>query len=81
MKTFRTKGICALEIQLDIEDGIIHDVRFIGGCSGNALGISSLVKGLKADDAVSRLKGIDCKGRGTSCPDQLAKAIETYIQE
>lgn len=76
MEKFKTSGVCSSEIRFEIEDNKIKDVIFVGGCSGNASGISALVKGLEIDEAVARLRGIDCRGRGTSCPDQLAKALE-----
>ena len=65
-------------IQFDIEGDTIKEVRFIGGCNGNTQGISRLVAGMKVDEAIAKLKGIDCAGRGTSCPDQLATALERY---
>ena len=77
---YKTKGICAREIQVDISDGKIQEVRFIGGCMGNTLGIASLVKGLEVQQVIEKLKGIDCGGRGTSCPDQLAKALNQYLE-
>mgnify|MGYP000885577296 FL=1 len=73
--TYRTKGTCSREIQFDVEDGVLKDVRFIGGCDGNLQGISNLAKGMKVKDVIERLKGIDCGGKGTSCPDQLSKAL------
>ena len=69
------RGVCSRMIQLDIEDDVIKDCRFIGGCHGNTQGISVLVKGMDVNDAIEKLEGIDCAGRGTSCPDQLAKAL------
>lgn len=72
---YRTKGTCAAAIDLEIEDGIIKNVSFIGGCNGNTQGISKLVEGMKTKDAVERLSGIKCGFKSTSCPDQLAKAI------
>lgn len=74
--TYIPRGVCSRKIQVEIENGIISDVKFTGGCNGNTQGISSLVKGMSVEDAISRMKGIDCGGRGTSCPDQLAKALE-----
>jgi uncharacterized protein (TIGR03905 family) len=62
-------------IELEIEDDVIKGCRFIGGCNGSLQGISKLVTGMEIDDAVEKLEGIDCAGRGTSCPDQLAKAL------
>lgn len=78
--TYKPKGVCSRSISLDIDDAhIIQSVQFVGGCNGNTKGISSLVKGMKAEDVIERLRGIDCGGRGTSCPDQLANAIEEAI--
>ncbi len=73
-------GVCSRRISVDIEDGIIKDCQFTGGCNGNTTGVAALVKGMKAEDAVERLKGIDCNGRGTSCPDQLAICIEEALE-
>lgn len=73
--SYRTRGTCSSEILLELEDGIIQSVRFIGGCSGNTQGIAALVKGMSADEAISRLKGIRCGMKSTSCPDQLALAL------
>ncbi|MGN1051078.1 MAG: TIGR03905 family TSCPD domain-containing protein [Acutalibacteraceae bacterium] len=63
------------------EDGVIEKVSFLGGCNGNTQGISALVAGMDANDAIKKLKGIDCRGRGTSCPDQLALALENALEE
>ncbi len=78
MNSYKTHGTCSREIQFEIEDNIIKEVRFIGGCMGNTQGVAALVKGYDVDEAIRRLKGIDCQGRGTSCPDQLALALEQY---
>jgi len=78
MFVYKTKGVCATEIHLDIEEDSIKNVEFIKGCAGNLFGISALVKGMKVDEAILKLKGIDCKGKGTSCPDQLSKALEEF---
>lgn len=75
---YKTSGVCSKEINFDIVDGKISNVIFINGCPGNLFGISKLVEGMTIDEAISKLKGIDCRGRGTSCPDQLAKALEEY---
>ncbi|MCR4944989.1 MAG: TIGR03905 family TSCPD domain-containing protein [Clostridium sp.] len=75
MYTYKTKGTCSREIHFDVEDNKIKEVNFLGGCDGNLQGISALIKGLDVNDAIERLEGIDCRGRGTSCPDQLAKAL------
>lgn len=75
MNTYKTSGVCSTEINFEIEDNKIKDISFSRGCEGNLLGICSLVKGMDVDFAIERLKGIDCRGKGTSCPDQLAKAL------
>lgn len=75
---YKTKGVCAREIHFDIDNDTVQNVTFVGGCAGNTAGISSLVKGMKIDDVISRLKGIDCNFKGTSCPDQLATALMLY---
>lgn len=77
--TYDTKGTCSRQIIIDTENGIINDVKFIGGCSGNTQGIAALVKGMRVEDVIKKCKGIDCNGRGTSCPDQLAKAVEEVL--
>ena len=76
MSVYRTKGVCAQAIEYEVQDGVVHNVKFIGGCSGNTQGIASLVEGMKIDDVISRLEGISCGGKPTSCPDQLAKALK-----
>ena len=78
---YKTQGVCSRQIDITIEDGIIKEVKFTGGCNGNTKGISSLVVGMKAEDVVKRLRGTDCGGRGTSCPDQLACALEEIEEE
>lgn len=76
MTVYKTKGVCARSIEIEVDGDTIQSVKFNGGCNGNTKGISSLVQGMKVDDVISRLRGTDCGGRGTSCPDQLAKALE-----
>lgn len=76
MELFKTAGVCARGIELEVENGIIKDVKFIGGCSGNTQGIASLVKGMNVEEVKRRLKGIRCGAKLTSCPDQLAKILE-----
>ena len=71
------KGVCSNAIDINVNNGIIESVSFTGGCNGNLQGISSLVKGMKVEEAIERLKGIKCGFKSTSCPDQLAKALET----
>ena len=73
---YTPKGVCSRQIDIVVEDGVIQSVKFTGGCNGNTKGISSLVKGMKVEDVIDRLQGIDCNGKGTSCPAQLAKALE-----
>lgn len=75
-KTFRTHGVCATQIDIEVENGIIQNVKFTGGCNGNSKGLSSLVEGMKIDDVIKKTSGIDCGGRGTSCPDQLANFLK-----
>ena len=77
--TYKTKGTCSRSIEFDIENGILQNVRFIGGCDGNLSGISNLVKGMKVEEVIEKLRGIDCGGKGTSCPDQLSKALEAAV--
>ncbi len=79
MHTYTTKGTCSKAINFDIKDGKVSNVQFVGGCDGNTHGVAALVEGMDANEAIRRLKGIDCRGRGTSCPDQLAKAIEQAL--
>ena len=74
--TYAPRGVCSSKIDFEIEDGILHNVQFTHGCNGNTQGIGRLVEGMRIDDVITRLKGVDCGGRGTSCPDQLAKALE-----
>jgi uncharacterized protein (TIGR03905 family) len=73
--TYTTQGTCSKEIIVDVEDGVLRDVEFYGGCNGNLQGITSLVRGMKVDDVLARLEGIRCGYRNTSCPDQLCKAL------
>lgn len=73
---YDTKGTCSKAIEFEVEDGIIQDVKFLGGCNGNLQGIGALVRGMKVEDVAERLRGINCGMKGTSCPDQLARALE-----
>lgn len=77
--SYPTLGTCSRQIDIELEDGIIRSVTFTGGCHGNTQGIAALVRGMKAADAIARLEGIDCRGKGTSCPDQLAKALRQAL--
>lgn len=72
------KGVCSRKMMIDIEQDIIRSVRVEGGCSGNLQGISRLVEGMKVEEAISRMDGIRCGWKNTSCPDQLAQALKTY---
>ncbi len=74
--SYRTHGTCSSEIIVDLEDDVVRSVRIIGGCSGNLQGISSLVRGMKAEEVIAKLKGIRCGTKPTSCPDQIAAALE-----
>ncbi len=76
--SYKTAGTCSRMIEIDIEDGIIRKVEYIGGCSGNTQGVAALVRGMSVDEAISRLDGIHCGPRPTSCPDQLANALKQY---
>lgn len=78
--TYLTSGTCSRQIDLEVEDGKIISCKFTGGCSGNTQGVSSLVAGMKAADAIERLRGIRCGSKPTSCPDQLALALEEILK-
>ncbi len=77
--TYQTQGVCSRQIDLDIENGIITGAKFTGGCSGNTQGVAALVIGMTAEEAIKRLRGIKCGPKSTSCPDQLAVALEQHI--
>ena len=77
MQIYSTKGTCSRQIIYSVENGKVHDVKFIGGCNGNLQGIAKLVEGKDVDEVISLLSGINCRNN-TSCPDQLAKAIMEY---
>ena len=77
--TYITKGTCSKQISFDLNDGIITNVSYVGGCNGNLQGVSRLVEGQKAEDVIAKLKGIRCGVKPTSCPDQLAHAIEEAL--
>ncbi|MEY8521882.1 TIGR03905 family TSCPD domain-containing protein [bacterium 1XD8-76] len=76
---YAPSGVCSRGIDFELEDGIVKNVRFTGGCSGNTQGVAALVEGMSAEEAVRRLKGIKCGYKPTSCPDQLAKALEASL--
>ena len=75
MKTYETQGVCSQAIQYEVENGVLTACRFLGGCPGNTQGVAKLVVGRKVEEVISLLKGIQCRN-GTSCPDQLAQALE-----
>lgn len=77
--TYKTKGTCSQQITFELEDSVIKNVKFLGGCHGNLQGISVLVEGMKAEEAIQRLEGIRCGFKSTSCPDQLAKALKQAL--
>jgi uncharacterized protein (TIGR03905 family) len=79
--SYSPKGVCSSQINFEVENGIVKNVRFTRGCNGNTQGIAALVEGMRAEDVISKLKGTNCSGRGTSCPDQLAKALELSLQQ
>ena len=81
MYSYKTRGTCARQIDFEIEDGIVKEVRFIGGCNGNLQGIAALVRGRKAEEVIETLKGINCNGKGTSCPDQLSRALTAALEQ
>ena len=79
---YKTKGVCSMAIQYDLDDEQkVHNVKFIGGCSGNTQGVASLVEGMDAEEVISRLKGIKCGFKNTSCPDQLSTALEEVLNK
>ena len=81
MQVYRTRGVCSQAIQFELDGDIIKHVDFIGGCSGNTQGVAKLIEGMDAKEAISRLEGIRCGFRPTSCPDQLSKALKQALGE
>ena len=77
--SYRPKGVCSQRMTIELEDGVIRDVQILGGCNGNLQGIAALVRGMKAEEAIERMRGIRCGFKNTSCPDQLAKALEEAL--
>lgn len=73
---FTPKGVCSRRMLVEVEDGIVQSLQVTGGCHGNLQGISKLVEGMKVEEVIRRLDGINCNGKGTSCPDQLAQALK-----
>jgi uncharacterized protein (TIGR03905 family) len=78
---YKTKGVCSQLMNVKVEDGVVQKVEILGGCNGNLQGISRLVEGMKAEDAIQRMEGIKCGYKATSCPDQLAKALRIALAE
>ncbi len=77
---YQTRGTCSRAIKFDVEDGKVTGVFFDGGCNGNTQGVAKLVEGMDVNEVIERLEGINCNGRGTSCPDQLARALKEYLE-
>lgn len=77
--TYNTHGTCSRQIVIDVEDGVVQSVTFVGGCSGNTQGVAGLARGMRVEDVIARLRGIRCGSKPTSCPDQLAQALEQYL--
>jgi uncharacterized protein (TIGR03905 family) len=79
--TYIPRGVCSRKIENEIENEIIHSVKYIGGCAGNTQGVAALIAGMSVDEAISRLSGIHCGFKPTSCPDQLATALKEYKEQ
>ena len=77
---YDTKGICAVRVEFDVEDGVVKNISFLGGCDGNHKGLAALAEGMTPEEAERRLKGITCGRRNTSCPDKLAVALVEYMK-
>lgn len=78
---YKTKGVCSRNIEIETKDGLIESVKFDGGCAGNTVGLAKMVEGQKIEKVIEKLKGIQCGYKGTSCPDQLATALEEILQK
>lgn len=78
--SFTPSGVCSRQIDVEVEEGIVRSICFTGGCHGNTQGLAALATGMPATEVTARLRGTDCKGRGTSCPDQLALALEEALR-
>ena len=76
---YKTKGTCSSRMRIEVEDGVVRDIQITGGCDGNLQGLSRLVTGMKVEDVISRLEGIRCGFKPTSCPDQLAQALKQAV--
>jgi uncharacterized protein (TIGR03905 family) len=78
---YNTQGVCSRQIQIELEGNVITAVKFLGGCAGNTQGVAALIRGMTVEEAVSRLDGIRCGFKSTSCPDQLARALKQHMAE
>lgn len=78
---YTPQGVCSMQMIFEIDEGIVKDLQIIGGCPGNTVGVSILVKGKNIDEIIQMLKGIPCGSKGTSCPDQIAKALQEYKEK
>jgi uncharacterized protein (TIGR03905 family) len=78
---YPTRGVCSQAIEIRLDDDVVKSVEFFGGCHGNTQGIAQLVRGMKVQDVIARLEGINCHGKGTSCPDQLARALRQMLDK
>ena len=78
--SYKTRGVCSQYINFELNDGIVTNVQFLGGCNGNLKGIAALVEGMKAEDIIARVEGIKCGMKATSCPDQLAQALKEALK-
>lgn len=79
--TYKPQGVCSQKMEVELDGGVIRSVRILGGCNGNLQGISRLVEGMRAEDAIERLRGIRCGFRSTSCPDQLSQALTQALTQ
>ena len=79
--TYTPQGVCSMQMIFDIEGQVIKEIKIIGGCPGNTVGVAHLIKGKKINEVIDLLKGIPCGNKGTSCPDQIAKALEEYKEK
>ncbi|MBP3356800.1 MAG: TIGR03905 family TSCPD domain-containing protein [Rikenellaceae bacterium] len=77
--TYEPQGVCSRLMQIEVENGVIRSVQVTGGCHGNLQGLGALLRGMRVEEAVARLEGIDCRGKGTSCPDQMALALRRAL--
>lgn len=79
--SYSPKGVCSMQIRFELDDqDVVHNVQFLGGCPGNTVGVATLAEGQNARELIAKLQGINCRGRGTSCPDQLAKALTQALE-